>query len=272
MALIKEIGAGPYWPKKHSRSYLLSMMHGRHMLRRYPRVRKPRARTPPLAQQLRYHDWEIHVRRLYQAQMAHDWNKGNIPHNQPWWAAKAAAIPVTRYNGEVVTLNAFEWFIWYQNRANQAWWLNAYPYTPAWMYPYLEPADPWDPPIAGDLRYIKALDPADFQVAFWKDETKSQIYNGLLWLQKNPRTTPLRPSHFYECPFTDQWDGGTWFQDFADLTPFFNRIPDGTRCVVGWGLWEMRWYDDLTHTWIEKQQPSEIRWQAFPWGINTFPP
>lgn len=263
MALIKIIPPGPTWPPVHKRAYKLVIVKGRLLIKKRKTTKSPKADKPPAPQHVKYGTWWLKARRRYTALMGHDWKTADLPKNQAYWAALAATVPIINYKGNLVTVNGFEWWMWYTWMTMVAANAQRFPYDPTWAKPWWYPRLPWAPPATPDAVILKANSPADFEVGVqYEPDASTWDHLFCFWIGLHPATqTNIPPTKFIECYSTSVHGNTGWWHiplDFSTLVP---TVRPGESAVLGWAIFYP--LHKVAGVWKDFYQIGARRWLHF---------
>jgi len=140
--------------------------------------------------------------RKFQAIIQGWWRDGLDPGGHAWWAALAAANPITNYAGKLVTLNGQMWFGWYQANALHfsGYEINAGLFPgPFWP---IAPTLPWSPPPAPIILDVYAPPDGWLQVQLTLPPWPNYLNIATFW-QWHPPTLPTgQPAPRYRANVT----------------------------------------------------------------------
>jgi hypothetical protein len=263
MALIKIIPPGPVWPPVHKRGYKLIIVKGRLLIKKKKQIKAPKADKPPAAQEFLWGSWWLKVRRRYTGLFGHDWNTADLPQNKPYWEALAAAVQIPNYKGNLVTVNGFEWWMWYTWTTMVASNFQRFPYDPVGVKPYWYPRLPWNPPATPDAHVTRNNSPSDFEVTYDYLPSQSDYYTLIcFWLGRHPATqNNVQPSHFVEwwaTTYNYQVGGIRVPYDFSALIP---SVRPGESAVIGWAIFIQQ--QNVAGVWTDIYQVTPRRWLHF---------
>lgn len=268
MALLKLDPPGTTWPRLHDRSYSPSTIQSRPLLRRFPRVHKPRSSIRPTTDLFGQNFWPVQVNRQYTTLIAKWWKDGAQPVGQAYFAALAAAVQIYNNKHVLITATPKQWFLWYQRRALGGWlsaWCQFNPtpnyYTESWPYEWFDfpnyPRLPWSPPAAPQVLSVVATSDAALHITVHLPQ-REQSYHFNTWLNHGWRTLPANawPHMIQGRTGWAMTPSGDWDYDFEALAP--NLVPPprpGSR-----GLAATAFFDSIT------QQPGAIT--AVPFSVT----